>query len=261
MRSLSNMIKGYSVRDEEIKMTIDTHLRIDKEIEQKKKVMITTDRAIGEFSQGIKAIVIEQIPSQQEQTEKASQLIEDAKKEAGQILSQSKQEAEKIKKDAFAEAQKKGYEQGILQCSCESQKIAAEFEEKTKMLQKEYDTSLSEFEPKMVKIISSIIEKITGILVEDKEEVILYIVGRALKDMDTSKEYTIRVAKENYEYLTERKNILLNAIGREATIYITELPSLRRNQCIIETDLRVIDCSLDVQLNNLIMDLKLLASV
>lgn len=258
---MSNMIKAYSVRDEEERKTIDTHLRIDKEIAQKKKVMITTEIESREFSQGINAIVLEKIPSREEQIEKSAKLIEDAKKEAKNILEQAKQEAEKIKNEAFAAAQKKGYEQGISQSNRQNQKIAAEFEENAKKLQKEFDTSMIEFEPKMVNIIVSLIEKITGILVEDKEDVILYIVGRALKNMDKSDEYTIKVAKENYEYISERRNILLNAIGREATLYITEAPGLLKNQCIIETNLRIINCSLDVQLNNLITDLKLLGGV
>jgi flagellar assembly protein FliH len=87
------------------------------------------------------------------------------------------------------------------------------------------------------------------------------MVNRALNNLDKSNEYTIRVSKEDYDYLTERKGVLLNAIGREVNLVINEDPELTKNQCLIETDTRVIDCSLDVQLNNLITDLKLLCEV
>lgn len=39
---------------------------------------------------------------------------------------------------------------------------------------------------------------------------------------------------------------------------ITEDDSLKENQCIIETDQRIIDCSLDVQLQNLKDQIKML---
>jgi flagellar assembly protein FliH len=259
---LSNVIKAYSVRyDVDIKKTIDSHLRIDQEIAQRKSIAVMTNEDNGEFTQGIKAIVVDQLPSPEEEKEKTSKVIEDAKNEARHILDQARQEAEQIKADSFASAQKKGYEEGLQQSSRQTQKLAAEYMAKTKNLQKEYDEALNGLEPKMVEIIASLIGKITGIMTEDKEDVILYMVNRALNNLDKSNEYTIRVSKEDYDYLTERKGVLLNAIGREVNLVINEDPELTKNQCLIETDTHVIDCSLDVQLNNLITDLKLLCEV
>jgi flagellar assembly protein FliH len=63
------------------------------------------------------------------------------------------------------------------------------------------------------------------------------------------------------EYLISRKNDLLNVLPTDATLRIVEEINLTKNQCLIETDQRVIDCSLDVQLNNLITDLKLLGGI
>ena len=34
---------------------------------------------------------------------------------------------------------------------------------------------------------------------------------------------------------------------------------MKKNECIIETDAGVFDCSLDIELNNLIKDIKLLS--
>lgn len=262
MRSLSNMIKAYSIRyDEELKKTIDAHLRIDKEIEQKKKVMIATGENTEEFSQGIQAVVLEQLPSQEELKEKSDKLIEDAKLEAKLILEKAKQEAEKMKNDAYSTGQHKGYEEGMQQSLRESQKLAADYEAKTKQLQKEYEAALTELEPKMVEIMISMIEKITGILVEGKEEVILYMVSKALKNMDKSKEFTIRVSNKDIDHVSNNKQLLLEAIGREVILNVTEDSKLKPNQCLIETELSIVDCSLDVQLHRLITDLKLLGNV
>jgi flagellar assembly protein FliH len=259
------MIKAYSVRYDEDKMTIDAHLRIDKEIEQKKKTMITIGPKDfsndGEFTQGIQAVLVEKLPSPEEIEDKTSVILEDAREQAKNLIEQAKKEAEKIKNDAYATAQKKGYDDGLQQGSRQIQKQAADYEAKARQLQKEYDSSVIELEPKIAEIMAALIEKITGLLVEDKKEVILHLVSRALRNMDKLNEYTIRVSPVDYEYVSERKNLLHSAIGREASIDIVEDTGFIKNQCLIETDLKVIDCSLDVQLKNLITDLKLLGGV
>jgi flagellar assembly protein FliH len=256
------MIKAYSVRyDEVIKKTIDTHLRINKEIEVKRFQVLQPTEAQDDFIEGLQALVIEAIPTKDEVAEQSSVLIEDAKNEAERILLKAKKDAEKLKKEAFAAGQKNGFDEGALHAKRDLQKRKAEYDEKETQLQKEYSDMALTLDHQMAEIIVSLVEKITGIIVDEKEEVILYLVEKALKNMDKQEEYTIRVSKEDYEYVSVRKNRLLGAIGREVPIYITEDASLQKNMCLIETELRVINCSLDVQLNNLITDLKLIGGI
>ncbi len=259
---MSNMIKAYTVRyDEEITKTIDTHLRIDKEIETKRIKAVRAIETTDDFIEGLQALVVDMLPSNEEVVEESTKIINDTKIEAKNILVQAKKEEEQIKRDALALAQKKGYEEGMLQCKREAQKLKADYDKKSSELTKEYEDMALAMEPQMAEIIASLVEKITGIVVEDKDEVILYLVNKALKNMDKSNEYSIKVSKEDYEYISMRKNLLLSAIGREVPLYINEDSNLKKNQCLIETELRVINCSLDVQLNNLIMDLKLLSGI
>lgn len=259
---MSNMIKAYSVRyDDDSKITIDTHLRIDKELEKKRNSIFKVVEPQDGFIEGLNVISVEKIPSEEESTEKASKLIEDARKEAQNILEQSKKEAEKLKSSTITAAQKKGYDDGMLQANRELLKLKAEYEEKKQKLQKEYEDMALSLEPQMAGIIADLVEKITGILVEDKEDVILYLVNKALKNMDKSSEYTIRVSGEDYEYISMKKDLILSTIGRDVPLYIIEDAALKKNQCLIETELRVINCSLDVQLNNLITDLKLIGGI
>jgi flagellar assembly protein FliH len=265
---LSNVIKAYTVRyEDDAKKTIDMHLKTEKELDIKRSMFLKTPAAKTEtgmpegFVEGLKAVVVEALPSNEEMIEKNSRITEEARTEAKKILDQVKREAEQIKNDAYSAAQKKGYEEGMLQARKEIQKYKTEYDDKARRLQKEYDDMFRLLEPQMAQIIAALVEKITGILVEDKEEVILYLVTKAVKNMEKSDEYTIRVSKEDFEYISLRKNLLLGAIGREVPLYITEDPGLRKNQCLIETELKVINCSLDIQLNNLITDLKLIGRI
>lgn len=256
---MSNVIKAYSVRyDDEAKKTIDTHLRIDKELEEKKNTIFKTFISQPEgFVEGLMATVVETLPSPEEIQEQSSKALEEAQKEAKQILEQARKEAEQIKKDALTAAQKKGYDEGMLQARKEAQKLKADYDEKTRQLQAEHEA----MEPQMVQLIAALVEKITGIIVKDNDDVIFYLVSKAIKNMDKSDEYTIKVSKEDYDYVSERKNLLLGAMERDVSLYITDDMNLKKNQCLIETELKVINCSLDVQLNNLITDLKLMGGI
>lgn len=263
---MSNMIKGYSVRyDDEAKKTIDTHLRIDKELEIKRSLSIqqaaqTAGLQEG-FVEGLKAVVVEALPTPEEILEKTSQITEEANREARQIVDRAKKEAEQIKKEAYATAQQKGYDDGMLQAKKDAQRLKAEYDQKQRQLEEEYEALAESMEPQMVQLIAALVEKITGIVIEGKEDIILYLIDKAIRNMDKSDEYTIRVSREDYEFVSMRKNLLLGAIGREVPLYIMEDPYLKKNQCLIETELKVINCSLDIQLNNLIMDLKLIGGI
>jgi flagellar assembly protein FliH len=260
------MIKAYSVRyEDEAKKTIDTHLRIDKELEMKRTIAIQQTLQPGliqeGFVEGLKAVMVEALPDPEETKEKASKITEDAKAEAKRILDQAKKEAEQLKKDSYSTAQKKGYEDGMAGARKEAERLKADYEDQARRLQEEYEAMAEHMEPQMAQIIAALVEKITGIVVAGKEEVILFLIDRAIKNMDKSDEYTIRVSKDDYEYVSMRKNLLLGAIGREVPLYITEDPYLNKNQCLIETEQKVINCSLDIQLINLITDLKLIGGI
>lgn len=260
---MSNVIKAYTVRyDEEVKKTIDTHLRMQKELEAKRNTVLRTviNQPEG-FVEGLHAMVVEALPSPEEVQAQNTRTIEDAQKEANLILEQARMEAEQIKKEAFTAAQQKGYDEGMLQAKKEGQKLKAEYEWKEQQLQEQVDAMIEDLEPQIAQLISDLILKITGVVIQDKEEVILYLIEKAIKNIDKSSEYTVKVSKEDFDYVTVHKNQILNAIGREVPLFITEDPSLNKNQCLIETEFKVINCSLDVQLSNLITDLKLMGDI
>jgi flagellar assembly protein FliH len=259
---LSNVIKAYSVRyEEEEKKTIDCHLKRDSDIQVLRNYRITSVEDSSGFVEGLQAVVVDPVPSEDEMAEKSAKIIDDARKEAKSIIEKAKLEAEQIKAATLASAKKKGYEEGQLLGQKEAQKKLAELEQERRQQEQDYDALVSEIEPRMAGIMADLIESITGILVEDQQNVILYLVERAFLDMDKADTYTIRVSREDYEFLSGKKDYLISLSGREINLYITEDSNLMKNQCRIETDLRVIDCSLDVQLTNLITDIKLLGGV
>jgi len=263
---LSNVIKAYAVcYDKSVTKTIDSYQNW-KEIEKvkeksiKKSILIKNEpkENTDGFLSGLEAVPIMELPSEEEQSEKSSQIIENAKLEAQKILEQAKQEAAKIQKEAFEEAKNKGYQDGIAAAELEFKDKMAEIDQIKAKLQKDYEVMLMNLEPQIAEIIASLVEKIVGVAVEEGKEVILYLVKKALRKQDKCNDFTIRISKEDYEFLNSKKNIILASLGRDVNLRITEDPALEKNQCLIETDFSVINCGLDEQLKNLMMDIKLL---
>lgn len=259
---MSNVIKAYTVRyDEESKKTIDNQVRISQMLSLLKPETKAASIPQEGFVEGLNTIKVEAVTPPEEVKAINAQLTEDARNEARRILEQAHAEAEQIKKDSYATAQKQGYQDGMSRAEKEIQQQKQELAGQAEKLQREYEAMINALEPQIAEIIATLVEKITGVVVTDKEEVLYYLVSRALLNMDKSNEYTIRVSKEDYEAIASRKELLMGAVGRDIELYVMEDTSLEKNQCLIETELRVINCSLDVQLNNLLSDLKLLGGI
>jgi len=256
---LSNVIKSYTVcYDKNLTKTIDSHQTWkEKEVLAKQSIPVAADRTEG-FVSGLDALQVKELPSKEEKKENADQILEKAKKEAEQIRNQAKQEALDTQKEIYEEARKKGYEDGTASGMQELQKKTEALDNKLAQLQKDYEDMVKELEPQIAEIIAELVENVTGIFVEDRKDVIVYLVEKALKNQEKCNDFTIRVAKEDYDLVSRNKDLLLASIGREIQLRITEDAALIKNECFIETDLSVINCSLDEQMANLIKDIRLL---
>jgi flagellar assembly protein FliH len=69
----------------------------------------------------------------------------------------------------------------------------------------------------------------------------------------------VKVSKADYPYVLKYKEVLEKTVTKATNIEIIEDVTLSKNQCLIETDGGVFDCSLDVQLDNLTKTLKILS--
>ncbi len=256
---MSNVIKSYTIRYEPGgKKTLDYKDR-DEELQAKRISKLPLPQ-IGEgFEKGLKAVLVDPLISEEEQRKEAGVIIENAENEAAAILEAAKEEAKVLKEDTVKKARVQGYEEGINNAAKEIQQIKDSLSEQKELQQKEYKKILSETSEQVTELMISLITKLTGVFVEDKSDVILYLVEKALLDSDSVDDYTIRVSREDVDVLSSKKEYIEGIISKEIQIIVD--PQLTKNQSLIETESKVINCSLDVQLNNLITDLKLLSSI
>lgn len=192
--------------------------------------------------------------------EKKDKILAQANKEAEEILKKAKEEANNHAQAIREEAKEKGYKEGIEEASLHIEKKQKELNDLIQKQNMAYENKKKELEPEFANLIIDLINKITGILIEDKS-VIQHLIHRAFISADSSHEYTIRLGNQDFDMIKDEKEKLFDFLNKDINVDIILDKNLQKNQCIIETDTGIIDCSLDVQLNNLSQDIKLLAGI
>ena len=181
-----------------------------------------------------------------------------ARHEAEEIIEQAKKQAGTIQEQARTEGEKLGREDGKMQAAMELEQKRQELEEEYQGRCQELEEQREELEPVFANLVASLVKKITGVVCENKKEVILYLIGNAVRNLEKTKQIIIRVSKKDMGRVSSKKSTF-KAIAKEVEeLDIIEDASLEENQCIIETDNKIIDCSLDAQLENLEEHVKML---
>lgn len=195
--------------------------------------------------------------------DKAKLVRDDAILKASQIIADAQADAEAIKQQAYEE----GYNQGLSDGNMEAMKRADEYlvniqQEQDKIIEAEREkmiASLDQSANNLIDFSCKIIEKITGVLIEEYKPVMLHMINNALADADTSKYYIIKVSDDNYTYVSDNSDRLVGAANPGIKIEVFGDSALRHDQCVIETENGLIDLSLDVQMKNLVLAMKMLS--
>ena len=203
--------------------------------------------------------IIPFVPAYQAMLGKAEQIIEQAKRQAEEIVKEGEEKVKLISLDAADEGRRSGYEEGIRNGEAEIASKRKKLDEYREQLDKEYDDRIKKMEPELVDVLLKIFSEVTKVLSVDKRDLILTLVNSVMGGTEVSKNYIIRANKDDAQFLRDNKDRIQGIVGRDINIEIVEDPVLKRNQCLIDTDLGIFDCSLDIQLENLIDDIKILA--
>ncbi len=278
---MSNIVKSFYINSGEDKRVIDYNELIQEKIklaeEARKTAVFEPFDADGEdgseefgdgFTLGLNAEVVEvdeeaalaHLLEEQEQAHVAAEgIIAQANAEAEQILVNAKKDADAMWEKAYAEAKRDGYEAGIKDGRAEIERMRNDFLKEKKQQQSEYVEMLESMESDLVGIMLEVFERVTKVLSADKKDIMVHLIDNALNHIESSKEFVIRVSKDDYQFVTKHKEFLQEAVPQNGSLEIVKDATLERNQCLIETDGGIFDCSLDVQLENLIMDVKALS--
>ena len=278
---MSNLLKRSSVinKDERV---IDYNDLIKKKIQAIMESKHNEMDADG-FINGLHADVVEELISDDDTADaltedaamgeqQAAASLENTNAEAERIIEEARLQAEQIIADAnknadaaFEEAKQNGYYEGNEKAQEEMNikqaQLEAEFDNKRKELEQEYNNLKESIEPELVEVITDVFRKVTGVVAEDNQEIILHLINDVMHNADGSRDYVIKVSPDDYKFLVNNQGKIYCAMSREVNIDIVEDATLERNQCMLETNTGIFNCSLDIELNNLIKNIKLLSCV
>ena len=241
-------------QDDEIKPFNFRQLSLDEETDDE-----NVNSQIDDFNEGMNIISVDE-----ELEEEKNRILSEAKEQAQLIVDEANNSAEEIKNQAFEEGKNQGLEEGRNQAFMQLEEQKNELEQEYEAKFKEVDQMAERLEPQYAELVVNLVEKLTGVVCADKKDVIIYLIDNALRTnvvngIEKTKNITLHISKEDMGIVSAKRDELQQQVGSDKELDIIEDASLMHNQCIIDLDSKIIDCSLDAQLDNLKEQLRMLA--
>jgi len=190
------------------------------------------------------------------------ELVEAAKQEIEEMKASAMQETEQLRQQAIEEARNQGYEEGYSQGQARAREEAAAAERETeafrRSLQEDYEKNLQGLEPMLIEEITAIYDHVFNAELKDRKEILYHLLDTTLHQIDSGKEFIIRVSREDYPYISSHKEGLLEGMG-SAVLDVVEDAVLKKGDGMIETGGGLFDCSIDAELKELKNRLRTLA--
>ncbi|MDF1616830.1 FliH/SctL family protein [Petrocella sp. FN5] len=256
MRSLSKIIKAPFVSMSEIRkeiQTIDPH---------NPKIIHPVNMEVGEHEYGVE--------DESQHSEYEGEAIDDevidgshtiAVEETEVLIQEMLDEAqsmgEQIKEQAREEGFEAGYEEGILAAKSAIDQKMDQLDQEREAMLAQNKAYIRDLEPKVAEVISHLLHKMIGRYADDPD-IILYLVRLAFEEINIYGSIVIKCSPEDFDHLVAHKDALSENLSEKVNLEILKEITLEKNQCFIETDMGNIDCSLQVRLDSLQKELKLI---
>jgi len=186
--------------------------------------------------------------------------IQQAQEQADMIIQNAQQQADDIMQDAMQKGHDEGYQAGYQEGAMAAQALKDEIEQQRGDLEKEYQQIVDELEPEMVDVLTQIYEHVFNIELREDKGIILHLLKTTLSRIEPGKDLIVHVSSDDYDDIMDEKETLNACVtSPNTTMEIIEDPLLKENECMIESDSGVFDCSLGVELSEISRKLKLLS--
>lgn len=207
-----------------------------------------------------------EIAWEKEQTEHAKaytkQLLASSRKEAEQLLEKARRDADKIRSDAQEKARllmeqekQRGFAEGRQESTAAGEQWKAQEIEKLRLLaaqlEEQYQEKVNEVQKDAAELAAEIAEKIIGIRLEETDTVFLNVIDNAMSRFRQSGSITVHLSSEDYQRYSGGESLLqLDGLkGKKVTLEKNE--SLRKGDCVLETEDQFVDCGIKGQMDRL----------
>lgn len=222
------------------------------------------------FSEGIEAETVqaEQAVIGQEQVRaaqaQADEILAQAQAQADEIRQQAQVMAEQDARTAYENAKKQGmqdgYQEGLQKANAEAEALRMEYAQKEQELLRQYNEKVEDMEPHLIQHLTSIYEHVFDVELSQYRNILQHLIANTLRSVEMSDHYLIHVSEQDYSYVGMQKaQIIEDGCIKNASLEIVEDRTLGKNECLIETEDGIFDCSLSTQLTELKRKLQLLS--
>jgi flagellar assembly protein FliH len=192
----------------------------------------------------------------------AKNIIKNAEREAEKIISDAhitamekaksiteSAESEAIRK--FSEAHEKGYNEGIDKATREGDEIKADAKKILDDAVAERKSMQDNLEPEVVDMIIRITEKLLSNTANLNPEIIINLVRQGFSASTISGDVVVHVSPDDYNLVLEKRDEMMAFTDGSVKLKIEKDLSLSPMDCVIETPMGAIDCSLGKQFETL----------
>ncbi|MBR2402739.1 MAG: flagellar biosynthesis/type III secretory pathway protein [Lachnospiraceae bacterium] len=138
--------------------------------------------------------------------------------------------------------------------------LEAEFSARFRDLELEYTSKRDNMEADLVDVILDVFNKVFHIQFDNKKHILMHLINDAILNIEGDRNFRIKVADSNVLFLENHREDILERVGHGIELEFIADSTMDGNDCLIETDSGVFDCSLGTQLENLIKDIRSLSS-
>ena len=131
---------------------------------------------------------------------------------------------------------------------------------KSEALEADYVKKRNEMEHDLVDVILDVFNKVFHIQFDNKKHILMHLIDDAILNIEGDRKFRIKVAESNVLFLENHREDILERVGHGIELEFIADSTMDGNECLIETDSGVFDCSLGTQLENLIKDIRSLCS-
>lgn len=282
---------GYASFQDTEKRVIDSNILMSKRIEELTAKMrrpenagfVAVDAEDG-FAAGLNAEQVEGLLADSDAegvsnvvkaSEEVGKTLDQARAEAEEILAQAREKAEAERQAFMSAAQAQiateraktieqakahGYAEGKQKADAEVARIEQEFRAREKALEEEYDSLLEGMETEMIDALTGIYEHLFQVELSSYRGLLVNLLTAALRKIEGGRDFIVHISAEDYPYVSMEKKQLMTALtSPSATLELVEDITLKKNECMIETDSGIYDCGLGTQLEELSRKLRLLS--
>lgn len=164
----------------------------------------------------------------------ASAVLEDARMRAASILAEAEA--------AYEQERERGYQDGLMEGRMEM----------TERMIDSIATSVDSLERMEITVVDVVMRSLRKILedMDDKERVV-QVVHKALGYVRSQKKVVLKVAPEEHDYVRDAMTDLLRAYPGIGFLDVVPDARLSKGACMLESDMGVVDASLETQLEGI----------